>query len=396
MIHKNANLASSMTNQNFGKERNEQIEMVSKITDQNVRNVFNALEKHKLMMDEKFNRMEIDNERLRGQLSELQTDLTINNVVGGSKTGKQTFGSGRNSLALATTTPGGNNALAYHNNTQVSELVLRAEHLDKQIRGLTEKTLTMDNQMQHYGEAIEEIAKQVESANKFTANRLYNQDLKISQSNGIGGAGLQAPVSISMESPALSKLQTAGRPELNKIQNDLQVIVRELSNDKQDLMRETSVDRTYIKMKIDALAWHGRLLNLLKNSQVLDALTLFKNSVLPNDKPQVRNAYIKMMDHGSNAMVQLTAIIKAESLQEKMTIGGPNQKNGDGRQSGMNLEQEDLATQNAQVQRRLYQLLSIAEPILLNDENVIKAINSHFIDLLSDMLLFQNSNLNNI
>lgn len=173
--------------------------------------------------------------------------------------------------------------------------------------------------------------------------------------------------------------------------------MRELSNDKQDLMRELSVDRTYVKMKIDALAWHARCLALLKSNQVLDALTIFKNSVLPNDKPNVRNTYIKMTDHGSNAMVQLTAIIKAESLQEKMTLGGPARASGDGRQSGMDYEQEgEQANQNAQVQRRLYQLLSITEPILLNDENVIKAINSNFIDLLSDMLLFQNSNLNNI
>lgn len=120
--------------------------------------------------------------------------------------------------------------------------------------------------------------------------------------------------------------------------------------------------------------------------------------MLPNDQPNVRNAYIKMMDHGSNAVVQLTTIIRAESLQEKMAIGGPSQVriSADGRQSGMNSDQEEQAQQNAAVQRRLYQLLSITEPILLNDENVIKAINSHFIDLLSDMLLFQNSNLNNI
>jgi hypothetical protein len=43
--------------------------MVSKITDQNVRNVFNALEKHKLMIEEKFNKIEIDSERIRGQIA---------------------------------------------------------------------------------------------------------------------------------------------------------------------------------------------------------------------------------------------------------------------------------------------------------------------------------------
>jgi hypothetical protein len=96
------------------------------------------------------------------------------------------------------------------------------------------------------------------------------------------------------------------------------------------------------------------------------------------------------MEHGSNALVQLTAIIKAESLQEKMSIGGIGgvRASADGRQSSMDQDQDDSTNQNAQVQRRLYQLLSIAEPLLLNDENVLKAINSGFIDLLSDILLF--------
>lgn len=59
MIHKNANLANNMNSQSFGKEKSDQIEMVSKITDQNVRNVFNALEKHKLTIEDKFNVIEI-------------------------------------------------------------------------------------------------------------------------------------------------------------------------------------------------------------------------------------------------------------------------------------------------------------------------------------------------
>lgn len=137
MIHKNANLANSMTSQNFGKERSEQIEMVSKITDQNVRNVFNALEKHKLMIEEKFNKAEVDQERLRSQLSELQTDMTINTIVGGSKSKL-----GRNS-GLVGTTPG----LTLVNNTAVSELVLKVEHLEKQMRAVNEKTLMMDTQL---------------------------------------------------------------------------------------------------------------------------------------------------------------------------------------------------------------------------------------------------------
>lgn len=51
---------------------------------------------------------------------------------------------------------------------------------------------------------------------------------------------------------------------------------------------------------------------------------------------------------------------------------------------------------NSSTQRKLYQLLSIIEPILLNDENVVKAINNGFVDTLSEMLIFQSQNLQNM
>lgn len=60
-----------------------------------------------------------------------------------------------------------------------------------------------------------------------------------------------------------------------------------------------------------------------------------------------------MMDHGSNAIVQLTNIIKAESLQEKMTVNGPTsmKSSADGRVSGMGMNQDydDRGGQNAHV-----------------------------------------------
>ena len=82
MIHKNANLTNTMSASNFGREKGEQIELVSKVTDQNVRNVYNALETHKNMVEERFSELQIENERLRGFISQLDTDIAINGVVG--------------------------------------------------------------------------------------------------------------------------------------------------------------------------------------------------------------------------------------------------------------------------------------------------------------------------
>ena len=122
-------------------------------------------------------------------------------------------------------------------------------------------------------------------------------------------------------------------------------------------------------------------------NQVQEALLLFKKSLLPTDNIDIRNAYIKMRDHGSQAIVILVGNLRAETLQEKMTLRssetslptigaeGPLFRNG--------------RADNAVVQRKIFQLLSIMEPLLLNDESVIKALNAGLTETLSEMLIFQ-------
>lgn len=57
---------------------------------------------------------------------------------------------------------------------------------------------------------------------------------------------------------------------------------------------------------------------------MLNALVLFKKLLLPNDNPTVRNNYVKMTEHGSDAVISIAALIKAESLNERMTLTGQN------------------------------------------------------------------------
>lgn len=95
-----------------------------------------------------------------------------------------------------------------------------------------------------------------------------------------------------------------------------------------------------------------------------------------------------MHDHHSLAVIQMATIIKSESLLEKLTLRPL---------SGVSpLSGEIESTDNSQVQRRLFQLLSIIEPMLLNDNNVEKVISNSFIETLIDMLIFQSQNLINI
>jgi len=222
--------------------------------------------------------------------------------------------------------------------------------------------------------------------------------------NGIQGSIQQKSSSLPTDEKTLAMMLT--KPEVQKLTSDLHLLINEYSNDKNDIMRESSNDRFATKAKIDALAWYGRCLCLVTTNQVLDALTLFKKSVLPAENPTIRNAYVKMIDHGSNAAPQLCSIIKTESLNEKLAITG-NVRNGNQSRSvahsptqgrGAETPNNELITdfQNQSVQRKLFQLLSIIEPILLNDENTNKAINCNFIETLSDMLIFQSTNLMNI
>lgn len=258
----------------------------------------------------------------------------------------------------------------------MQDLQLKNEHLDAQIRTINEKIMRSDEQIQHYGSALEEVARQVESSNRYTANQLYNQNLQL-QNSAIRGA--------PQEGPTLSKI--INKSELGELRKDFLLLVQEISNDKLDVLREIGNLNTQVKSKIDALAWHARCLNLVTVNQIQEALTLFKRSLLPSDNAQIRNVYIKMMDHRSSAIIHLSALLRTEALQEKMTLTGNKNQSSQ--------EQSELPD-NTTVQRRLYQLLSIIEPILLNDENVIKGINSGLPDIFCEMLIFQSQNLQNI
>lgn len=72
--------------------------------DRNIRNVFTALEKHKLYVEDKFSQIEVTQERLKSTVQQLETDHTISNVT--QKGGKAPGGK------QPATLPAGNNAQA--------------------------------------------------------------------------------------------------------------------------------------------------------------------------------------------------------------------------------------------------------------------------------------------
>ena len=74
------------------------------------------------------------------------------------------------------------------------------------------------------------------------------------------------------------------------------------------------MDKDTVKAKMDALAWHGRALNLISVSHIQEALMLFKRTLLPSDNNQRRSMYIKTIDHNSNSVEHMAKVIKQVSL----------------------------------------------------------------------------------
>jgi len=85
--------------------------------------------------------------------------------------------------------------------------------------------------------------------------------------------------------------------------------MNEIHNDKLEIIKEydeQGLTKQLVRRKLDALGWYGRCLNILTVTQVQEALTLFKKALVPTDKLLIRNQFIKMRDHRSNAIIYLS------------------------------------------------------------------------------------------
>jgi len=67
-------------------------------------------------------------------------------------------------------------------------LPVKIDGVEKQQRVILEKISAMDRHVASLNASIEDIVNQVENSNRFTANQLYTQNLKLSHNrNGIAG-----------------------------------------------------------------------------------------------------------------------------------------------------------------------------------------------------------------
>ena len=78
------------------------------------------------------------------------------------------------------------------------------------------------------------------------------------------------------------------------------------------------------------------------------------------------------------------AILRSEALQEKMTLTSASSLLDDNGEGPFFKKSKD----NSLTQRKMFQILNIMEPILLNDENVLKALNLGLVETLSEILIF--------
>ena len=83
--------------------------------------------------------------------------------------------------------------------------------------------------------------------------------------------------------------------------------------------------------------WHTNVFGMIPQKQVQEALSVFKSVVIPPDNELVRLEYIELRNHGSLAILQLSAQLKQESLLEKLS-----------------LKPEDNDSENSQTQDKLF------------------------------------------
>ena len=101
-----------------------------------------------------------------------------------------------------------------------------------------------------------------------------------------------------------------------------------------------------LKEKLDSIGWLSRSCELVSTVLVQDMVNAFKSTVTPSQNDDLRDKYIKKT-HGSNAV-----IVTVKRLQQALQV-------------------EDIREER--ILNKVHLLLTILEPLVINEENAIKA-----------------------
>lgn len=122
-----------------------------------------------------------------------------------------------------------------------NEVNAKVEGFEKQVKVVHEKISALDRHVAHLNSGLEEVVRQVEQSNRYTANQLFTQNMKLNSGrSGITGSLLNSEQSPNMSS--LLKNNSGGSTP-----RDLQQFASEIANDKQDILREPLFDREHVK-----------------------------------------------------------------------------------------------------------------------------------------------------
>jgi putative lipoic acid-binding regulatory protein len=161
LLHKNSSLSknvqASALHGLVGK--NEQVEAMNKVIDQNVRNLYSALEKHKLLLEDKFRQYELHQERVKAQVQSLETEVNIQDVKNQNKRLTDNMNSLNQGVISTVLHPHQPGAVT---SSLSGEATAKLENFEKQITVVHEKIAAMDRHVANLNTSLEDVVRQVE------------------------------------------------------------------------------------------------------------------------------------------------------------------------------------------------------------------------------------------
>ena len=157
-------------------------------------------------------------------------------------------------------------------------------------------------------------------------------------------SNLQKYTPVGLGSPSGFKAYGQSTPkdtlDQSSLRTDFQTLVAELVKDKIDIIKEfEDVTKESVRRKTDALAWHGRVMNIISPQAAQESVVQFKKAFIPTDNQAVKSAYIRLQDHNSQAIQYLSQALRTEALHEKMILSQGSRGGGNFSPRGQTLEQ---------------------------------------------------------
>ncbi|CDW71591.1 UNKNOWN [Stylonychia lemnae] len=189
---------------------------------------------------------------------------------------------------------------------------------------------------------------------------LMEQDLK---------EQIERSVKQGINNPANKAAVSGGKASDEEIENIWNFFQRFADEHALSKIEKIRSEECTLKYRLDVMSWLGRHADFLSLPVITQVIMAFKEQATPIQNAGIRQAYISAT-HGSDALFTIVKLLRNEKAK--------------------------LKQDNEESMHKLAILLSILEPLIINDENAIKGKDCQLLELLIDMLSFSKEDLGQI